>query len=143
LITSSSDALPAFLWRKPVGKGKVFVLRMKSVAGARPLFGLRMTGKEGTQLGYMDPVWRSGFAALCWQDNLHTAGAFRFEWKADTWYDFVLEIGHWHKWQIIEVDNPKNYAAFVADLFSENGELSLGIGAAGKGSVTVQGMLVK
>jgi hypothetical protein len=141
LVISSTNGEPAFLWKKSASKARALAFRVKSSAGARPLFGIRL--EKETTPAYMDPVWRPGFVALCLKDNLHTAGAYRFEWKPDTWYDMILEKGHWQKWQIIEVDNPKNFAAFSADMSPGTGPACLGIGAAGKGTVTVQSITLK
>lgn len=143
LSLSSSDGEPAYLWIKVDPKFRSLAMRAKSEAGARPLFVVKAKTAGGEELASMDPVWRDGIAALLWKDRGHTASAYRWTWKPEAWHDFIVENGHWQKWQIVEANEEKNRAAFSARLIPAGTEAYFGIGVAGKGAVTVQGMSSK
>ncbi|MCZ7644634.1 MAG: hypothetical protein M5U26_05000 [Planctomycetota bacterium] len=144
MTISSTDGKPAFVWLNANPKSSLVAARMKSAAGARPLFALKGKGKDGSERrAYMDPVWREGLAALLWENESHTVSAYRFAWKPDVWYDFVSQKAHWHKWQILNLDDAKDRAAFVGSVLPNVQELHAGFGVAGKGGVTIKGFTVK
>ena len=75
----------------------------------------------------------------------HTSGAYRYTFKPNVWQDYVMQKAHWQKWQILTPGESANRAAFVSPLISSDpgAKVLMGIGVAGKGSVTVKGTLKK
>ena len=92
----------------------------------------------------MDPAWNEGVAAVLHENRNHTANCARLVWKDDTEYEFIVDTGHWLKWSIIEVGNPKNRVSFSAKTYKFTHRSSarfIGFGAIGKeGTVTVTNM---
>ncbi len=148
LVLSSRDGGNAFAWKKVDLNAKMLVVRAKSSDGARPLVAIDVTDSEGLpQMAYLDPVWREGIGGLFHGDPNHTANVGAFKWKPDTEYDFIVNSGHWLKWQIVEVGDPSNRlnlsaATYVAD--RRRSQKFLGLGVAGKeGTVTVTGLFAE
>ncbi len=143
----SKDGKPAYLWIPVESSGNLWGVRAKATDESRPLFAVKAISREGKiRLGYVDPKWRDGFAALLYETADHTSGAYRYDFKPDSWRDFLIEKAHWQKWQIMEPGNPASRAAFVSSLIksepaSRGSKVMIGIGVVGNGSVTVRGTL--
>lgn len=141
---TSEDGKPAFVWKKTTAKFRFLSARLKSASGAFPLFAVKAKHADGKEaLACLDPGWREGLVALWNGSPAHTAAAYRWTWKPDTWHDFVVENAHWQKWQILDTSDPKNRSAFAAALIDQTGETWIGVGVEGKGAVTIQGLTEK
>jgi hypothetical protein len=84
--------------------------------------------------------------ALLYESEKHTASAYRWTWKPDTWYDFGFIAEHWQKWFIIEAGRGgSNPAAFAAALRGDwyRSKKTLAVGVAGEGTVTIGGVSVQ
>ncbi|MCZ7646041.1 MAG: hypothetical protein M5U26_12270 [Planctomycetota bacterium] len=143
IVLASTDGAPAFLWTT-VQRGGLVVAHAKSENGARPLLAIRPEGegKSGTT-GYVDPAWQKGTLAFTLGGPRHLCGAARFDWKDGVWHGLGWASQHLMSCQVWEKDNPKNLGACIFKpenmSFDRQTNKRVGIGVAGKGSVTFKG----
>jgi len=136
-VLRSTDGEPAFVWLPANPQQRIVACRVRSSPGARPLLALRAVEKpEGSPRVYLDPAWRPGAAAILYQGPGHTGQVLRFQWKDDTWYDLSTLRWHVQTWQIVERGGTDARATLSYGV--GRGKESVGVGAAGKGTVTVK-----